>query len=80
MCKPYFIKYTKDWYVNANDITDLRIQNGEIHFVKLFEPDVLVKVDADLAGGFINNLQALNQNISRIENDYHTQIEERDND
>ena len=77
MCKPYFIKYTKDWYVNANDITDLRIQNGEIQFVKLFEPDVLVKVDADLASGFINNLQALSQNISRIQDDYYTQIEAR---
>ena len=70
----FLIEFESGKFIDAERIDYININDGEVIFTLSGDVESLYKVTEGLAGTFVNNLQALNDNINSVESCYHKLI------
>lgn len=66
----FFIQYAKGRFVNAETIEWLSVENETVIFATTTDSGAEFKVDNDFTYGFLNHIQALNENIDNVFSKY----------
>ena len=67
----FLVEYKKGWFIDAEDIQWVKVAIDEVSFILKSDPENCMAADADYQSSFVNNLQALNDNIQSVESAYH---------
>lgn len=66
----YLIEFQKGEFINGERIDWVCVGNKSVQFTISGDAGSLFKVDEELQSVFVNNLQALNGNVSNIQTSY----------
>lgn len=67
----FLIEYRNGNFINGENIEWISVNGKQISFSVAGDSETMHKVDKDLQCAFVNNLQALNENIQNIESRYY---------
>jgi hypothetical protein len=67
----FLIECGKGCFVDGEDIQWVRVKESEVLFILKSDSQTQMKVDSEFQSSFVNNLQAINDNIASVESAYH---------
>lgn len=66
----FLIEISSGCFVDGEDLQWIKVEKDKIAFILKSDCETSMTVDKDYQSAFVNNLQAINQNISNVESSY----------